>query len=196
MLSSIGMFEMILIAGIALMVLGPEKFPQVAKVAIRTFRDFKKYMSEAQRDIANELNPMKDELNSIKKVDVEDYVEKLLGTDDSETDEDSNGDVAADSDSDNTDDWHPEDRNEKMPEVPETSEVDEDSAQEFVGDTVPYGDSGTETNGSAANSSTTNGASATLEPILPEIGADTDEIVGLEAIEAEQDEADPKNSTH
>ncbi|HIF05099.1 MAG TPA: preprotein translocase, partial [Candidatus Poseidoniales archaeon] len=59
MFGSIGVFEIVLIAGLALMILGPDKFPEFAKISMRTVRDIRKYMSDAQRDIASELNPLK-----------------------------------------------------------------------------------------------------------------------------------------
>lgn len=63
----IGIWEMVLIAGIALVVIGPEKFPDFAKIAIRTYRDLRGYMDEMKGDIAQELNPLKKELNPLKK---------------------------------------------------------------------------------------------------------------------------------
>jgi sec-independent protein translocase protein TatB len=35
----VGFGEMIIIAGIALVVIGPEKFPEFAKIVLHTFRD-------------------------------------------------------------------------------------------------------------------------------------------------------------
>lgn len=63
----IGIWEMVLIAGIALVVIGPEKFPDFAKIALRTYRDLRGYMDEMKGDIAQELNPLKKELNPLKK---------------------------------------------------------------------------------------------------------------------------------
>ncbi len=154
MFTSVGFLEIAVIGCIALMVLGPEKFPGFAKLSIRTFRDIKKYLSEAQRDIANELNPMKDELNKLKKVDVEGYVEKLIGEDEdtskdsSEEDDDDDGELNVEPHPSTMDDWHPEDQNEIMPGGDETAEMGEDSAQEFAGESVPYEDPSASTNGS------------------------------------------------
>ncbi|MBI2424460.1 MAG: twin-arginine translocase TatA/TatE family subunit [Candidatus Hydrogenedentes bacterium] len=71
----IGWSEMILIAGIALVVIGPEKFPEFAKVALRAYRDFKGYMDDAKREIAKELQPMKDEVKTLSRYRTEDYLD-------------------------------------------------------------------------------------------------------------------------
>ena len=95
---SIGWSEIAVIAGFALMVLGPEKFPQVAKVAMKTFRDIRRYVNDAQRDIATELNPMKNELTKFSKIDIENYLENLMGDEKEPTNE-----IADDSSSDDDD---------------------------------------------------------------------------------------------
>lgn len=84
---SIGWFEIFVIGCVALMVLGPERFPQVAKLSMKTFRDIKKYMNDAQRDITKELNPMKDELKKFSKVDIEKYLEDLVDGDEKKTED-------------------------------------------------------------------------------------------------------------
>ena len=43
MFGSIGVMELVLIAGVALMVLGPDKFPEFAKMAARLVRDLRSY---------------------------------------------------------------------------------------------------------------------------------------------------------
>ena len=53
-----GMMEMLIIAGVALVVMGPEKFPDFAKVVLRTIRDFRGYMDEAKREISKEIIPV------------------------------------------------------------------------------------------------------------------------------------------
>ena len=57
----IGFPEMIIIAGIALVVIGPEKFPDFAKIVMRTIRDIRGYVDEARQEINKELKPMKKE---------------------------------------------------------------------------------------------------------------------------------------
>lgn len=72
----IGMSEMILIAVIALIVFGPEKFPDFAKIALRTMRDLRGYVDEIQGEVTKELNPIKKELNKLSR-DSEKYIEKI-----------------------------------------------------------------------------------------------------------------------
>jgi len=88
MFGSIGFAEIALIAGIALIVLGPEKFPEFAKVAMRGVRDIRKYMSEAQQEISKELNPLKDELDDIARMNPESYLEDIM-KEEEEYDDDS-----------------------------------------------------------------------------------------------------------
>ncbi|MFP6581903.1 MAG: twin-arginine translocase TatA/TatE family subunit [Candidatus Hydrogenedentota bacterium] len=146
MFGSIGVFEIVLIAGLALMILGPDKFPEFAKISMRTMRDIRKYMSDAQRDIASELNPLKQELDGLKKIDVESYVDDLIsdGTDE-DMDDDDDGSINLEPDASVIDDWYPEELNEIMPGDDETADradeatdSDEDSAQEHAGEAVPY----------------------------------------------------------
>ncbi|MBC8198509.1 MAG: twin-arginine translocase TatA/TatE family subunit [Desulfobacterales bacterium] len=64
----IGMPEMILIAAIALIVLGPKKLPDLAKSLGRALREFKKATTELKEsiDVDNELTDVKkafDEMN-------------------------------------------------------------------------------------------------------------------------------------
>ena len=87
MFGSIGIFEIIIIAGIALMVLGPEKFPEFAKMAARLVRDIRSYGSEIQREIAKEIKPMKKELEDLSKIDPEKYIDSLVGDDKDDEDD-------------------------------------------------------------------------------------------------------------
>lgn len=143
MFGSIGVFEMVLVAGVALMVLGPEKFPEFAKLSMRTMRDIRKYVSDAQRDISNELNPIKKEIGDIRRVDVEDYVGKLVNDED---EDDDSKPYNPEPDPSVIDDWYPEEGEELVAGADETGGEDaaygsdEDSAQEYTGGTVPYED--------------------------------------------------------
>lgn len=76
----IGPFEMLVIAAIALMVIGPEKFPEFAKIVFRTITDFKQYINETKRDIEREMRPMQKELRELSKYKPEEYIDKLAGT--------------------------------------------------------------------------------------------------------------------
>lgn len=79
MFGSIGITEILIIAALALIFLGPEKFPEVAKMAARFVRDVRGYVQEAQSEITRELRPVKDELKKISKTDTEAYFNKLAG---------------------------------------------------------------------------------------------------------------------
>ncbi|HOK09212.1 MAG TPA: Sec-independent protein translocase protein TatB [Candidatus Hydrogenedens sp.] len=76
----IGFTEMIIIAGIALVVLGPEKFPEFAKIAIRTFRDLRGYLDEIKTEIAKEVKPLEKEIQEISRKGNEVYREILEET--------------------------------------------------------------------------------------------------------------------
>ncbi len=75
----LGFTEMILLAGIALVVMGPEKFPDVAKVFLRTIRDVRGYWDDAQRELAKEINPLKGELRELSKYKPEEIIDKMAG---------------------------------------------------------------------------------------------------------------------
>lgn len=73
----IGFSEMVLIAGIALVVIGPEKFPDFAKLVIRTIRDLRGYVDEVKREVSKEFKPIKEEMNSLSRIDPEKYIDSL-----------------------------------------------------------------------------------------------------------------------
>ena len=87
----LGLSEILIIAAIALVVLGPEKFPEFAKIALRAFRDLRGYVDDIKREMAEELNPVKNELTKLAQYNVEDYVapitEALSGIESDVTDE-------------------------------------------------------------------------------------------------------------
>lgn len=64
----IGFWEMMVIAGIALVVIGPEKFPDFAKVVVRTIRDLRGYMDEVKKELSDELKPVEREMRSLTRV--------------------------------------------------------------------------------------------------------------------------------
>jgi len=72
----IGMGEMIIIAIIALVVIGPEKFPDFAKIALRTMRDLRGYVDEIQGEVTKELKPIKREIDKISR-ESQSYIDKL-----------------------------------------------------------------------------------------------------------------------
>ncbi|MCX8065285.1 MAG: Sec-independent protein translocase protein TatB [Candidatus Hydrogenedentes bacterium] len=77
----IGFSEMLIIAGIALVLLGPEKFPEFAKMAVRAWRDLQKYMDEMKMEIAKEVKPLERELREVTKKAEEIYKEALEDVD-------------------------------------------------------------------------------------------------------------------
>ncbi|MBN2307409.1 MAG: twin-arginine translocase subunit TatB [Candidatus Hydrogenedentes bacterium] len=92
MFGSIGMTEMLIIAGVALVVIGPEKFPEFAKIVMRTIREVRGYWDDAKRDISRELRPVEDEVRQLKQYNPEDYIDSLTGSDDPEEEKAGPGD--------------------------------------------------------------------------------------------------------
>lgn len=76
----IGMGEMLFVAVIALIVLGPEKFPDYAKLFIRASRDLRGYFNEIKTEIAKEVNPIKKEIDTLSRQDPEKLIDALAGT--------------------------------------------------------------------------------------------------------------------
>jgi sec-independent protein translocase protein TatB len=77
MFGDLSMGHIMIIAVIALIVLGPEKFPEYAKIALRAYRDFRGYVDGIKRDMADELRPVRRELSQLARYNPEDYIEKL-----------------------------------------------------------------------------------------------------------------------
>lgn len=75
----LGFTETIVLAGIILIVMGPEKFPDVAKAIIRTVRDVRGYFDEAQREITKEINPLKGELRQLSKYKPDEIIDHMTG---------------------------------------------------------------------------------------------------------------------
>ena len=84
MFESIGFSEMLLIAVIALIVLGPEKFPEYAKIFLRATRDLQGYIKGIREDLAKEVNPLKGEFDKLKGQDPEKLLDALMKTGDKE----------------------------------------------------------------------------------------------------------------
>jgi Sec-independent protein translocase protein TatA len=203
MFNSIGMFEIALIAGIALMVLGPEKFPGFAKLSVRTFRDLKKYLAETQREIASELNPMKKEFEGLKKVDIEGYVEKLIGDDEKKGDKKNDttsyddedeieGDYNGEPEIDVMGDWYPEDHNEIMPGGDETADMNDESVAEGSDDSEPETDFPDDTVPYEAPANTDLSSGDELDGILPDRDDDFDMAGGYDSREEVVDAENPE----
>jgi Tat protein translocase TatB subunit len=77
MFGNIGMGELIIIAGIALIVIGPEKFPEFAKIALRAYRDLRGYVDDIKSEMANEIKPVKQELSKLSSYNPEEYLENV-----------------------------------------------------------------------------------------------------------------------
>ena len=77
MFGNLGLSEILIIAAIALVALGPEKFPEFVKIALRAYRDFRGYIDDIKKEMAEELHPIKKELQQLAQYNPEDYVEKL-----------------------------------------------------------------------------------------------------------------------
>ena len=75
----IGFGEMVLIAGIALIFLGPEKFPEFAKIVMRTIRDLRGYMDDIKEEVSKELRPVQKEIRSLSRYDPETYIDAMTG---------------------------------------------------------------------------------------------------------------------
>jgi len=86
MFGSIGATELLIIAGVALVVMGPERFPEFAKIVMRTIREIRGYWDEAKRDISKELRPVETEIRQLKQYNPEDYIDALTDSD-SESDD-------------------------------------------------------------------------------------------------------------
>lgn len=78
----IGFMEMLIVAAIALVFLGPEKFPDFAKLFIRTIRDIRNYMDDVKEEVTKEVLPVKQELQQLTRYDAETYINKLMSEDD------------------------------------------------------------------------------------------------------------------
>ncbi len=74
----IGMSEMLLLAVIALVIFGPEKFPEYAKIFMRAMRDIRGYVNEVKTDVAKEINPLKRELDQLNRKDPEKLLDALM----------------------------------------------------------------------------------------------------------------------
>lgn len=86
MFMGMGMFEMVIIAGVALVVVGPEKFPPFAKAVFKTIRDLRSQIEETQREISKEIKPIQKEMRELSKHKPEDYIDSLVSDKSTSTD--------------------------------------------------------------------------------------------------------------
>jgi sec-independent protein translocase protein TatB len=71
------MSELIIIGAIALVVIGPEKFPEFAKIAMRAYRDLRGYVDDIKREMAEEMKPVQREIQQLAQYNPEDYIEHM-----------------------------------------------------------------------------------------------------------------------
>jgi len=71
----IGMGELVLVLGVALIVIGPDKFPQFAKLLFRTIRDIRDYTTNIKEEIAKELRPVEDEMRELSRYTPEQVID-------------------------------------------------------------------------------------------------------------------------
>ena len=77
MFGNLGMSELIIIGAIALVVIGPEKFPEFAKIAMRAYRDLRGYVDDIKREMAEEIKPVQREIQQLAQYNPEDYIEHM-----------------------------------------------------------------------------------------------------------------------
>lgn len=70
--------ELIIIAAIALIVMGPDKFPDFAKIFLRTIRDLRGYMDEVKEEVSKEIRPIEREMRNLSKYSPEKYIDSMI----------------------------------------------------------------------------------------------------------------------
>ena len=76
-LFGIGIGEMVIIAAIALVVIGPERFPEFARIVMRTIRDIRGYVDEAKQELDKELRPIKKEMRQLEQYQPKRYFDDI-----------------------------------------------------------------------------------------------------------------------
>ena len=75
---NIGPTELILILGVALIIFGPGKLPELGQTLGKTIREFKGAINNIDEDIKKEVKDIKDEVNEVKEmVDVRAAVQDI-----------------------------------------------------------------------------------------------------------------------
>jgi Tat protein translocase TatB subunit len=77
MFGNLGVGEIMLIAAVALILLGPEKFPEYAKIALRAYKDLRGYVDDIKREMREELRPVQREIQNLNRYEPEKYIDKL-----------------------------------------------------------------------------------------------------------------------
>jgi Tat protein translocase TatB subunit len=65
----IGMPELLVILGLALILIGPKKLPQLAKSLGKTMGELRKATDDLKETISEEINPIKDEIPSRRELE-------------------------------------------------------------------------------------------------------------------------------
>lgn len=65
---NLGPTELILILGVALIVFGPGKLPELGNALGKTIREFKGAINNIDEDIKKEVKDIKDEVNEVKEM--------------------------------------------------------------------------------------------------------------------------------
>jgi sec-independent protein translocase protein TatB len=73
----IGLGEMVVIAAIALVVIGPERFPEFARIVVRTIRDVRGYVDEAKQELDKELRPITKEIRQLEQYQPKRYFDDI-----------------------------------------------------------------------------------------------------------------------
>ena len=60
MLGSVGFAELMVILGLALLIFGPKKLPEIGKTLGRSLREFRSATSDLKRSIEQEVNSLDD----------------------------------------------------------------------------------------------------------------------------------------
>ena len=75
---NLGATELILILGVALIVFGPGKLPELGNALGKTIREFKGAINNIDEDIKKEVKDIKDEVNEVKEmVDVKSAIQDI-----------------------------------------------------------------------------------------------------------------------
>ena len=91
----LGMTEIIAIGVIALVVIGPEKFPDFAKMVFKTIRELRGHVDDLKHEVNKEINPLKGKFDELRRIDPEKYIDQLVKGDD---EDEEDGDDEADKD--------------------------------------------------------------------------------------------------
>lgn len=76
----IGIWEIVVLSAVALVVIGPDKFPEFAKIVVRTIQDLRGYVNDLKDDIGSELRPVEEEVRKLRHMENDSYVSSLSTT--------------------------------------------------------------------------------------------------------------------